>query len=144
MQELVAAAREAVADAYAPYSEFPVGAAVETADGSVYAGCNVETVNYSNSLHAEEIAVGKALSAGHRRIDRVAVSGAAKEGLRPCGTCRQTLVEFAGEDATVLCDEGEGEAPSTYTLGELLPHTMSPDDLDAVPGTTVERERDGD
>jgi cytidine deaminase len=133
MDELVRAARDAGTAAYAPYSGFAVGAAVETADGTVYTGCNVETVNYSNTLHAEEVAVGKAVSAGHRGIDRVAVSGSSKDGLRPCGMCRQTLAEFCSEDATVLCDEGQEAEPSRYRMGELLPHTMAPTDLGVDP-----------
>ena len=134
MDDLVEAAREARANAYAPYSGFAVGAAVETSDGSVFTGSNVETVNYSNTLHAEEVAVGKAVSAGHTVIGRVAVSASSKDGLRPCGMCRQTLAEFCTEDAIVLCDEGEKAAPSSYRMGELLPHTMAPTDLGVDPG----------
>ncbi|MEF8777060.1 MAG: cytidine deaminase [Haloarculaceae archaeon] len=133
MDELLATARDAREAAYAPYSEFPVGAAVETTDGSVYAGCNVEIANYSNSLHAEEIAVGKAVSDGHTAVERVAVSGGTSPGLRPCGACRQTLAEFAADDAVVLSDAGPDEPPLTDRLGDLLPEAIGPSDLGVDP-----------
>ena len=123
VNDLVAAARDAAGNAYVPYSEYPVGAAVETADGTVFAGCNVEVVNYSNSLHAEEVAVGAAAAAGHREFARLAVSSAERDGVTPCGMCRQTLAEFAPAETPVYCDEGEGV--TEYTLGELLPATMT-------------------
>ncbi len=129
MDELLERARAARETAYDPYSGFAVGAAVETADGPVFAGANVETVNYSNSLHAEEVAVGKAAVEGHRRIVRVAVSGADADGLRPCGACRQTLAEFCARDALVVSDQGRGVEPTTERLEELLPHAMVPRDL---------------
>jgi len=133
MDELLAAAREARESAYAPYSNFPVGAAVETADGSVYAGCNVEVANYSNSMHAEEVAVGNAVSDDNQPVVRIAISAPAAPGLAPCGSCRQTLLEFADEDAVVVCDEGPDEPPRTHRLGELLPEAMSSADLGVDP-----------
>jgi len=133
MDDLLTAAREARERAYAPYSEFAVGAAVETADGSVYAGCNVEVANYSNSLHAEEVAVGKAASEGHRALERVAVSAPSSPGLTPCGMCRQTLAEFGDGGTTVLCDEGADAAPTTHDLGTLLPDAMGAADLGVEP-----------
>lgn len=129
MDELLAAARTARANAYAPYSEYAVGAAVATPDGSVFTGCNVEVVNYSNALHAEEVAVGKAVSAGYRALDRVAVSGPGKTPLRPCGACRQTLAEFCDDDTPVVCDAGEDATPTRDTIGDLLPTAMRPTDL---------------
>ena len=129
-EELVDRAREALEGAYVPYSEYRVGAALRTADGSVYVGCNVENANYSNSLHAEEVAVGAAVADGHREFDRIAVSSGARDGVTPCGMCRQTLAEFADVDLPVVCDEGDGT--TTYTLGELLPNTISTDTLAAA------------
>ncbi len=123
MDDLIEAAREVHGNAYAPYSEYPVGAALETADGTVFTGCNVEVVNFSNSLHAEEVALGEAIKRGHDGVARIAVSSAARDGVTPCGMCRQTLAEFAGEDLQILCDEGDSVAE--YTLGELLPATMT-------------------
>jgi len=122
--ELVAAAREALESAYAPYSEYRVGAALRAIDGTVYTGCNVENANYSNTLHAEGVAVGKAVSDGRREFDLLAVASAAADGVTPCGRCRQTLAEFCGEDLAILCDTGT-DTPRTYTLGELLPDTIT-------------------
>ncbi|MFC7020917.1 MULTISPECIES: cytidine deaminase [Haloarcula] len=123
MDDLMQAARDAIDASYAPYSEYRVGAAIETADGIVYTGCNVENANYSNSLHAEELAVGAAVRDGHREFSRLAVSSAARDGVTPCGMCRQTLAEFCDESLPVVTD---GEDRTEYTLGELLPETISP------------------
>jgi len=124
MDPLVSEARDALESAYAPYSEYRVGAALRTAEGSVYTGCNVENANYSNSLHAEEVALGAAVVDGHRSFDRLAVSSAARDGVTPCGMCRQSLAEFCGESFEVVCDAGTGE-PRRYELGELLPDTIT-------------------
>jgi cytidine deaminase len=128
--ELLAAAREAFEEAYVPYSEYPVGAALRAADGTVYTGCNVENANYSNSLHAEEVALGKALSDGTRSFDLLAVASAAEDGVTPCGMCRQSLAEFCDEGFEVVCDAPDG--PGRYTLGELLPETITAAHLDAA------------
>ncbi len=124
MDDLLSKARDAIADSYAPYSSYPVGAALRTADGSVYTGCNVENANYSNSLHAEEVAIGKAVSDGHRDFDALAVSSAARDGVTPCGMCRQTLAEFCTGGFPIACDPG-GDDIKTYYLGELLPDTIT-------------------
>ena len=123
MSELLEEARAAVDAAYAPYSEYGVGAALRTADGTVYTGCNIENANFSNSLHAEEVALGTAVRDGHREFDRVAVSSAERDGVTPCGMCRQSLAEFCDELFVVVC-EGE-DGPVEYELGELLPETIS-------------------
>ncbi|WP_433627917.1 cytidine deaminase [Halomicrococcus sp. NG-SE-24] len=123
MDELLEAAREVQANAHVPYSDYPVGAALRTADGTVYVGCNIENANYSNSLHAEEVAVAEAVKEGHREFDRLAVSSARRDGVTPCGMCRQTLAEFCDDDFPVVCDEGDGT--SEYALGELLPNTIT-------------------
>ncbi|UIO98983.1 cytidine deaminase [Halobaculum sp. CBA1158] len=120
---LVAAAREAFADAYVPYSEYPVGAALRAADGTVFVGCNIENANYSNSLHAEEVALAEAVKHGHTEFDRLAVASEAADGVTPCGMCRQSLAEFCDGDLPVVCDEGD--EVTEYTLGELLPDTIS-------------------
>ena len=129
-ENLIERARDAADRAYVPYSEYPVGAAIETADGTVFVGCNVENANYSNSLHAEEVAIGAAVSEGHRSFERIAVTSAARDGLTPCGSCRQTLAEFCDDDFPIVCDTGEDVIE--YTLGELLPDTISPEMLDAA------------
>jgi cytidine deaminase len=125
--DLVERARTARENAYAPYSEYTVGAALLTADGTVYTGCNIENANYSNSLHAEEVAVGKAVSAGHREFARVAVSSGEQDGVTPCGMCRQTLSEFADGELVVVCDEGDTNR--SYSLGTLLPDAISAETL---------------
>jgi len=123
MSELLDEARAAVDAAYAPYSEYGVGAALRTADGTVYTGCNIENANFSNSLHAEEVALGSAVRDGHREFDRVAVSSAERDGVTPCGMCRQSLAEFCEESFLVVCEGDDG--PVEYELGELLPETIS-------------------
>ncbi|WP_435146200.1 cytidine deaminase [Halobaculum sp. P14] len=133
---LVAAARDAAENAYVPYSEYAVGAAVETADGTVYVGCNIENANYSNSLHAEEVAIGEAVKDGHDSFARIAVTSAARDGVTPCGMCRQTLAEFCEEDTPVVCDEGDSLA--RYALGDLIPNTISFETLEEA-----ERKQDG-
>ena len=131
MESLIEAARDALANAHVPYSEYRVGAALRAADGSVYTGCNIENANYSNSLHAEEVAVAKAVTSGHDAFDRLAVSSGVRDGVTPCGMCRQTLAEFADGNLVIVCDEG-GDAASEYTLGELLPASISAETLDAA------------
>lgn len=122
-EELLVAARDAIERSYAPYSEYYVGAALEAADGTVFPGCNIENANYSNSVHAEELAISKAVEAGHRSFERIAVSSDRRDGVTPCGMCRQSLSEFCDDDLRVVCDEGE--TYSKYTLGELLPNTIT-------------------
>ena len=131
-ETLVREAREALDAAYVPYSEYRVGAAVLTGDGEVFTGCNVENANYSNSLHAEEVAVGGAVRAGHREIAAVAVTSAARDGVTPCGMCRQTLAEFGDDDVPVVCDEGDGEF-AEHRLGDLIPDTITPGMLGVDP-----------
>ena len=128
MNELVEAAREVQAQAHVPYSEYPVGAALKTADGTVYVGCNIENANYSNSLHAEEVAIAEAVKEGHREFEALAVSSARRDGVTPCGMCRQTLAEFCDDDLPVVCDEGDDV--SEYALGELLPNTITEEMLE--------------
>lgn len=117
--ELIENAREALESAYTPYSEYRVGAALLVADGSVYTGCNVENANYSNSIHAEELALAKAVQAGHHEFDAIAVASDRRDGVTPCGMCRQSLAEFDDGDLRVLCDRGS--AVDSYTIGDLLP-----------------------
>jgi cytidine deaminase len=127
MDELLDAARGVLDAAYVPYSEYRVGAALRTADGTVYTGCNLENANYSNSLHAEEVAVAEAVKNGHEAFDALAVVSGERDGVTPCGMCRQTLAEFCDESLPIYCDEGDGV--SEYTLGELLPNTISRETL---------------
>ena len=129
--ELVERARAALDAAYVPYSDYRVGAALRTADGTVYTGCNIENANYSNSLHAEEVALAEAVKRGHRSFDALAVASGARDGVTPCGMCRQTLAEFCDDNLPIRCDEGDGRV-SEYTLGELLPAAIDTDTLEAA------------
>jgi cytidine deaminase len=129
--DLIRRARAALDDAYVPYSEYRVGAALRVAGGEVFVGCNIENANYTNSLHAEEVAVAEAVKNGHDEFERIAVTSGARDGVTPCGMCRQTLAEFADEDLVVVCDEG-GDERSAYRLGELIPNTISLDTLNAA------------
>ena len=129
--ELVERARGALSEAYVPYSDYRVGAALLTADGDVFVGCNVENANYSNSLHAEEVAVAEAVKRGREAFAAIAVASGARDGVTPCGMCRQTLAEFCDDELRVICDEGDGET-SEYALGELLPDTITEGTLDAA------------
>ncbi|MFB6126334.1 MAG: cytidine deaminase [Halolamina sp.] len=134
--DLLDRARDAYEAAHVPYSEYPVGAALATTDGEVFVGCNLENANYSNSLHAEEVAVGDAVKRGHGEFAALAVASAAADGVTPCGMCRQTLAEFCDADLPVLCDEGDDVA--VYRLGELIPEAISLADLDAADATSGE------
>jgi cytidine deaminase len=125
--ELLTAAREATANAHVPYSEYRVGAALETADGTVFTGCNIENANYSNSLHAEEVALAEAVKNGHHDFSRLAVASSERDGVLPCGMCRQSLSEFCEDDFRVFCDEGDSR--SEYQLDELLPDAISAETL---------------
>lgn len=134
--ELMAAARAAAAQAYAPYSQFHVGAALGFADGSVVTGANVENASYGLTLCAETVAVAKAMADGVRGgLEMVAVTGG-KPGLAggatvtPCGRCRQVLNELAGlggTDPLVLCDGAD--AVVELRLSDLLPHAFGPGNL---------------
>lgn len=128
--ELLAAARRAAEAAYVPYSNFPVGAAVVTADGSIFTGCNIENASYGLTICAERSAVSAAVSAGHREVTAVVVSAPRQAGTTPCGACRQVLNEFrpANSDMVVLLDDGA--AGSETSLDALLPRAFGPRHLD--------------
>lgn len=117
---LVDAARAARERAYAPYSGYRVGAALLAADGSIHAAGNVENGIPALGVCAERAAVAAAVSAGAREWKALAVVTASTPPARPCGVCRQTLAELAGDELPILCVNAGGEAEET-TLGELLP-----------------------
>jgi cytidine deaminase len=102
--DLVAAAREARERARAGYSGFKVGAAIETADGRVFTGCNIENASYGLTICAERVAIFKALSEGADRFTRIAVVADTDEPTPPCGPCRQILWEFAGDIEIILAN----------------------------------------
>jgi cytidine deaminase len=116
---LVAAAAIARSRAFAPYSKFQVGAALEAADGAVVMGCNVESASYGLTMCAERTAIFKGVSEGLRRFVKVAVVTDTNTPTPPCGACRQLLWEFA-PDAVVLLANLKGDVVR-YTVRELLP-----------------------
>ena len=130
--ELVAAARAAMAEAYAPYSNFRVGAALRFEDGEIVTGTNIENASYGLSLCAETVAVAKAMAAGRRGgLAEVAVIGTGAAPVTPCGRCRQVLNELAelgGTDPLVLC-VGPDDL-YRIALSELLPAAFGPASLD--------------
>ncbi|HEY8104490.1 MAG TPA: cytidine deaminase [Gemmatimonadales bacterium] len=118
---LAAAARAAQARAYAPYSGYRVGAALEADDGSVYTGCNVENASYGLTLCAERAAVAAAVTAGVRRFRRAVVVSDSDPPAAPCGACRQVLAEFGDFEVTAV---GPGRTLQ-WTVAELLPAAFS-------------------
>jgi cytidine deaminase len=128
LDDLLAAARKAQALAYAPYSRFPVGAAVLSESGAVYAACNVENAAYPVGTCAEAGAIAAMVSAGERRIAAVLVLGAGEPLVTPCGTCRQRIREFAAPETPIHVAGPEGVRRS-FRLDELLPYSFGPDNL---------------
>ena len=126
-EELKAAAAAMLERSYSPYSHFPVGAALECSDGTVFTGCNIENAAFSPTLCAERTAVAKAVSEGHRDFVRLVVAGKSKDFCVPCGVCRQVLREFAPE-LEIICLNGAGQE-KTFTLSDLLPHSFGPEFL---------------
>ena len=124
-EELVAQALQARVRAYAPYSNYLVGAALLGKSGRVYTGCNVENAVYPLCTCAERTAVVKAVSEGEREF--VALAVATKNGGAPCGSCRQTLREF-GEDIAVIIADDSGAYRET-TVAKLLPDSFGPEDI---------------
>jgi cytidine deaminase len=123
---LISAARGAQARAYAPYSNFRVGAALESADGTVFLGCNVENASYGLTICAERAAVCAAVSAGVTRFRRAVVVSDVDPPAAPCGACRQVLAEF-GLDLPI---DGVGSKTSVrWRLADLLPAAFGPEQL---------------
>jgi cytidine deaminase len=121
-QRLIEAALAVRERAYAPYSRFRVGAAIETASGDVFAGCNVENASYGLTLCAERVAVSAAIAAGHREF--VACAVATPQGAMPCGGCRQFLAEFADRLPILIIDADSGQLAAETDLAELLPNAF--------------------
>jgi cytidine deaminase len=118
--DLLDAARAARKHAFAAFSGFQVGAALETAGGRVVTGCNVENATYGLTICAERVALFKAVSEGHRQFTRIAVVADTRDPTPPCGACRQILWEFGG-DLEVILGNLSGEK-ARFSLKELLPH----------------------
>lgn len=122
-QHLIQLANEIRRNAYVPYSNYRVGAALRSKSGRIFTGVNVESAAYPTTMCAERTAVFKAVSEGEREFDAIAV--VTDNGGSPCGSCRQVLAEF-GLDIVVLIADGEGKLHHEMTLSELLPEAFTP------------------
>ena len=121
-QELIEAATAVRENAYAPFSDFRVGAALETDDGEVISGCNVESASYGLTVCAERVAIWKAISQGKRKIKHIAVVADTEELTPPCGVCRQIIWEFGGDIPVILANlKGKTEV---VQMKELLPRAF--------------------
>jgi len=127
-RKLIENATDAMKKAYAPYSRFPVGAALECEDGSVFTGSKIENAALECTLCAERSAIAAAVSAGHRSFKRIAIYAESGSYCFPCGTCRQVLWEFS-PDIEVLCVRADGRYVS-YPLRVLLPEAFSKELMD--------------
>ena len=133
-EQLIDRARAAAGKAYAPYSRFLVGCAIESVDGEVVTGANMENACYRLGLCAEQSALTAAQHAfGLDRVARIAVVGGAGDIVcTPCGGCRQAILEAAqlsGRDVAILCSSGDGSKLERYTIAELIPHGFGPANL---------------
>lgn len=132
-KELCREAIDAMKNAYAPYSEYKVGAALLTEKGKLFAGCNIENAAYTPTVCAERVALFNAISSGERNFTAIAVAGG-KDGVisgafPPCGVCRQVMAEFCAPDFTVLVVTGE-DSYKKYTLNELFPQAFTPKNIE--------------
>ena len=119
-------AQEASTRSYSPYSKAKVGSAVETEDGHVYQGCNIENSSFGGTVCAERVAIWKAVSEGHKKLKKVYVYTV--DGWPPCGMCRQVMTEFSSLDMEITFGDKAGNE-KTKKLGELLTHAFTPDHL---------------
>lgn len=126
-RQLVEAALAGSNNAYIPYSNYRVGAALLTASGEVFTGCNIENAGYSPTICAERTAFVKAISEGHLEFASIAV--VTRDAGSPCGVCRQFMFEFAPAMKVILADL-DGQVHLVTTLAELLPHGFGPANLD--------------
>jgi cytidine deaminase len=128
VEALFAAAKAAYDKAYAPYSKFPVGAAVLTPEGEIFSGCNVENAAYPQGWCAETSALAAMVGAGRQRVAEVCVVGGGAGLCTPCGGCRQRLREFAGPDTPIHVAGPQGPRAS-FTMAQLLPESFGPENL---------------
>lgn len=127
MLELIKLAQSVRQNAYAPYSHYQVGAALETLDGATYTGCNAEVASYSETDHAERSAISQAIIAGAARdniqfIKRIVVVH--EQGTPPCGGCLQRIAEYATPQTVIVTATPDGQPTGEYTLADLLPHSF--------------------
>lgn len=124
------ALREKAIDAstrsHSPYSKAKVGSAIETSDGKIYQGCNVENASFGGTVCAERVAIWKAVSEGHKKIKRIYVY--TQPGWPPCGMCLQVMTEFADGELEIIIGDEKGNE-KTKKLKELLTYAFTPDDM---------------
>ncbi|WAM34609.1 cytidine deaminase [Caldicellulosiruptor morganii] len=121
LKNILNLAKEQQDKAYAPYSNFKVGAAVLTQSGEIYLGCNIENASYSLTICAERVALFKAISDGHRDIKAIFVIGPQNEPISPCGACRQVMLELA-KDATIYLSNSDMSKIIETNTKDLLPY----------------------
>ena len=126
-ERMMALAERAQAHAYAPYSDYDVGAALLTASGEVFLGCNVENASFGLTVCAERVALFKAVSEGHQRFRALAIANPSRRGNGPCGACRQVLMEFSADLAIYVREAQRGIV--ALRLEELLPRAFGPQNL---------------
>ncbi len=130
-RKLFEAAQQVMRRAYAPYSKFPVGAAILADTGAIYTGCNVENVAYPAGLCAEAGAIAAMIAGGDTRISEIAVIATGEILSTPCGSCRQRIVEFCRNDTPIHICDAEG-IQRTFTASEMLPYAFGPAHLERV------------
>lgn len=126
--KLIEGAKQAMAKAYAPYSNYPVGALVVTQDGQTFVGCNVENASYPEGHCAETAAIAAMVMAGQQRIQSIYIMSQDEQGASPCGGCRQRIREFADNDTPVFLCSPKG-VQKRLQLSDLLPHAFGPEFL---------------
>ena len=128
--DLIRAALRARDMSYCPYSGFSVGAALMTADGKVYTGCNIENASYGAAICAERVAIAGCISDKKRHIRRIAICSTSGNETFPCGICRQVMSEFMDEDSQIILETKDGGF-HVYTLAELLPYSFNSDSMNS-------------
>jgi cytidine deaminase len=122
-------ARSALSYSYSPYSRFPVSCCIKTTTGKYYTGANIENASYSLALCAEAVAIAHMVHQGEKKIAEIFVIGPGEALCTPCGACRQRIREFANDDTLIHIGDHNGHR-ATFTLGELLPHSFGPHNLE--------------
>ena len=128
-QTLLRLAREARDHSYSPYSNYSVGAALLTKDGTVYQGCNIENASFTPTICAERTAFFKAIFDGVRAFEAIAIIGSGELPAYPCGVCRQVMAEFCDGDFVIVTSNRDGSEIITETLDQMFPHRFGPKDL---------------
>ena len=126
IQDLIRRAMKVREYSYSPYSNFSVGAAILSESGKIYTGCNIENSSFGATICAERCAISKAVSEGHKNIQKIAIVSSSGDFTPPCGICRQVMEEFMADGTVVLSN---GKEIKEYTVRELLPAGFSAEDM---------------